>query len=398
MTDPVGVLSVLLAVLAVIFRLAEHRWTARLFKVVPPLILCYFVPALLSAFHIIPRSSPLYDWVKTYLLPAALLMLVLSVDVPGLVRLGPKAVAMLLAGTAGVVLGGPVSLLVVGHWLPDDAWRGMSALAGSWIGGTANFVAVGETAGVTQAALGPIIVVDALWAYLWMGCLLYAASRQRAIDRWLKADTTSISELEHRMTDFHRQTARVPSMLDLVAILAISLGGCWVSQQAGSGAVNLISRHAAIAGLNNFVSAVAWTFILVTAIGVVLSFTPVRRLEGAGASRLGTMIIYLMVVCIGAGADFAGVVEYPALVLMGLVWLLVHVGVLIVVARLIRAPAFLAATGSMANIGGTASAPVVASTFHPSLAPVGALLAVAGYVLGTYCGLLCMTLLRMIAE
>jgi uncharacterized membrane protein len=140
-----------------------------------------------------------------------------------------------------------------------------------------------------------------------------------------------------------------------------------------------------------------WKYIIITALGVLLSFTRARNLEGAGASKIGAMMIYLLVACIGAGANFRTIFQHPAVLVMGFIWMAVHIVVLLGVARLIRAPLFFVAVGSQANIGGAASAPVVASAFHPALAPVGALLAVAGYVLGTYAGWVCMQLLRLAA-
>lgn len=384
---PAGVLAVLLAVLAIIFWLTQRPIVGRIFKVVPALVFCYFVPTTLTTLGIIPDSSPLYNWVKDFVLPASLLLLVLSLDVPGILRLGPKAVTMLLAGTAGVVIGGPISLAICNPWLPDDVWQGMAALAGSWIGGGANFVAIGQTAGATDAMLGPIIVVDVFVASIWMGTLLYLSGHQNAIDNRTGANAEAIRDLERRMTDFQQRVTRVPSMPDLMMILALGFVGSWVSYKVAEW----------LPDVGSMITSFAWKFIIVTALGIGLSFTRARNLEGAGASKIGTVMIYLLVACIGAGANFAEIGKYPAYVLMGFVWMACHVLVLLGVGRLIRAPLFFVAVGSQSNIGGAASAPVVASAFHPSLAPVGALLAVAGYVLGTYAGLFCMQLLKMVA-
>jgi uncharacterized membrane protein len=395
-THPVGVLAVLLAVLAVVFRLSEWGPTARIFKVVPALVFCYFVPALLASTEVIPDSSPLYGWVKTYLLPVALLLLVLAVDIRGLVRLGPQAVIMLLAGTVGVVIGGPVSLLLVGRWLPADAWQGMAALSGSWIGGAANFVAIGRAAGATDAILGPIIIVDVLAAYTWMGVLFYLAGHQRALDRLTGARVDALRDLQGRMADYQGRTRRPTEMSDLLVLAALGFAGTMIAMTAGFWIEDALAKAGRFAAVNDIISALTWTLILVTAMGVILSLTRLRRLDGAGASQLGTALIYLLVTCIGVKADFRQVTEYPAYLVMAFVWLAVHIIVLIVVGVLIRAPVFLWAVGSQANIGGTASAPVVASAYHPALAPVGAVLAVMGYVLGTYAGLICMTMLKWV--
>lgn len=289
-------------------------------------------------------------------------------------------------------------MAIVGPWLPDDAWRGMSALAGSWIGGGANFVAIGHAAEVSSTMLATMVIPDVFLANIWMGTLLYLSGHQDRIDDWSGADPRAIRELERRMTDFQERTNRVATLPDLIMIGALGFGGSWISYVLGGVTARAVAAAPSLEWLNDSISSSTWMYIYVTTIGMALSFTRVRGLEGAGASKIGSVMIYLLVACIGATADFQKIVEAPALIAMGAVWMLVHVVVLLGVGRLIRAPIFLIAVGSQANIGGAASAPVVASAFHPSLAPVGALLAVAGYVLGTYAGLICMHLLKWVAR
>ena len=391
-SDPVGVLTVLLCVLALIFRLSDHPVVGRLFKIVPALVFCYFVPTALNSLGVIPQSSPLYSWVKSWILPCALFLLIVSLDLPAIMRLGSKAVVMLLAGTVGVVVGGPIALLICHPWLPPDVWQGMSALAGSWIGGGANFVAMGDLAGTSETMLATMVIPDVFVGNLWTGVLFYLAARQRRIDEWTGADASAIRDLERRLTEYQERVNRVPSMSEIMMILALGFAGCYLSYELSF----LLPRIETKSGVV-IVDATTWKYILVTAGGVLLSFTRVRDLEGAGASKIGSVMIYLLVACIGASADFSGIIEQPALIVMGFVWMSVHIIILLGVAWVIKAPIFFVAVGSQANIGGAASAPVVAAAFHPSLAPVGALLAVAGYVLGTYAGLLCMHLLKAVA-
>lgn len=395
---PAGLLAVLLAVLAVIFYLTQHPVAGRIFKVIPSLVFCYFVPTTLTTLGVIPDESALYDWVKDYMLPAALLLLVLSLDVPGILRLGPKAVIMLLAGTTGVVIGAPIALwislqVLPESWqLPADAWQGLAALSGSWIGGGANFVAIGEIAGTTDEMLATMVIPDVVLANIWMGVLLYLSGFQDRIDTRTGANAEAIRDLERRMTDFQESTTRVPTLPDLMMILALGFCASWISFRVGEMLPELGTAQS-----GTMISHSTWKYILVTGVGVILSFTRCRRLEGAGASKLGSVMIYLLVACIGASADFRKIVEAPGFIVTGFFWMAIHIVVLLGVAKLIRAPIFFVAVGSQANIGGAASAPIVASAFHPSLAPVGALLAVAGYVLGTYAGLVCMSLLRSVA-
>lgn len=385
--DPVGVLTVLLVVLAAIFWFGETGPGKRLFSVVPRLVFCYFIPTTLTTLGILPDSSPLYDWIKDYLLPTSLVLLILALDVPGILRLGPKALIMLLAGTAGVVVGAPIALFLFLNIVPPDTWQGMTALSGSWIGGGANMVALAQMAGTSDTMFGMMVIVDVAVANVWMGVLLYAAGRAAQIDRWTGADTSAIDELKRRVTEFEARHVRLPTLEDLILIAAVGFLGMWVATLAGRqlGAVLPV------------LSATVWKFIVVTALAVALSFSPARKLEGAGASKIGSLMLYVLVASIGAHADFMQMREAPVLVAVGAVWMLFHVAFLLLVAKLIKAPVFFVAVGSQANIGGAASAPVVASAFHPSLAPVGVLLAVAGYVLGTYAGLVCMVMLKFVA-
>ncbi len=385
--DPIAILVVLLIVLAAIFRFSETTAGKRLFGIVPSLVFCYFLPTTLTTLGVLPAESPLYDWIKAYLLPASLMLLILALDVPGIVRLGPKAVIMMLAGTAGVVIGAPLALWLFSSMVPADTWQGMTALSGSWIGGGANMVALAEIAGTSGSMFGMMVIVDVTVANIWMGVLLYLAGQQPRIDRWTGADTSAIEDLKRRVAEFAAKTTRVATFTDLLLIVTLGFGGMWLATLAGRW----------VAPASGIFDATIWKFIIVTALAAALSFTPVRRLEGAGASRIGTVMLYLLIASIGAHADFTQMKEAPVLVAVGAVWMLCHVTILLSVAWLIRAPIFFVAVGSQANIGGAASAPIVASAFHPGLAPVGVLLAILGYVLGTYGGLVAMSLLRAVA-
>ena len=395
--SPEGTLAVLLVTLAAILWCSSHPALARVFNIIPALVLCYFVPTVLSMTHVIPAKSALYEWVNQFVLPASLLLLTLSLDVKGILRLGPKAGILMLTGTAGVMLGGPIALLIWHAKLPADCWKAMSYLAGSWIGGSANGFALQKAFGAGKDAIAPLIVVDAALANIWMGMLLYLAGRHAKVDRWLRADRSAIAAVEVQMQQSKDRTPRMPSIPDLMQILAFGLGLAWLSHAAGQRIVG-IPMFAALEA-RGIMSAFGWTVIFATTAGVLVSFTPARSLEGAGASKIGTLMIYLLVGCIGAGADFRPLLHGEAryYLALGATWMLIHGAALLVVARLIRAPLFFAAVASQANIGGAASAPIVAGAFNPVLAPVGVLLAILGYVLGTYGGMISTYISRWIA-
>ena len=388
LTDPMAHVAVLAGIIAVIFWLAGVARLKVLFTYLPPVIWCYFVPMLATTFGLLPDSSPAYAWIRTYLLPLALLLLMLSIDVRSVLRLGPVALGMVVAGTVGIVIGGPIAYLIFGRFLPEDAWTGFAALSGSWIGGTANMVAIAASVGTPDSALGPIIVVDTVVGYGWMGVLLFFSGWQQRFDRWSGADTTSLEETNRRLASLDE--LRHPLTLrDAAILLGIGMGGAVAAVELGNSLDPL--------GDPVIISHATWAVLIVVTVGLALSFTPLRRLEEVGASRLGYVALYLLMGSIGAQADLRAVLQAPLYLAAGVVWIAVHVAVLLLAARLLRAPLFFIATGSMANVGGAASAPVVASVYHPAMAPVGLLMAVAGYVLGIYGGLACAWLLGRIA-
>jgi uncharacterized membrane protein len=378
--NPFALLAVLLIIPAVIFTINSHPRYGRIFRIIPPLVFAYFIPTILTALRIIPSSSPIYSQIKTFVLPASLLLLTLAVDIKGILRLGSKAVIMFLTGTLGIVIGGPIALFLFKSQLPPDIWKGMAALAGSWIGGGANFIAIGKSVGATDAMLGLMV------ASIWTGVLLYMAGRYSKIDKWLKADNSMIEELKDKVVEFQEKTNRVATTTDYMVMFALAIGGAWIAYLLA----NILPE------LGDIISHTTWKVILITTFGVAFSFTKVRNYEGAGASKLGTVMLYLLIGVIGANADLRQVVQYPYLFAMGVAWILVHVIIMLSVMKLIKAPLFFMAVGSQANVGGAASAPIVASAFHPALATVGVMLGIAGYVVGTYAALICATVLRLI--
>jgi len=387
---PMGILAVLLGVLAILFTIDRHPVFGKVFKVIPLLVFAYFVPTILSNTGVIPLRSPLYDFIMDWLLPASLVLLTLSVDVKAIMHLGKNTVILFLVGTITIVLGGPLAYLAFGWLAPADmgveVWKGLAALSGSWIGGGANFIAIGKSVGVQDTTLSLMVVVDVAIANLWLATLLFFAGRNKEMDEKIGADRSAIEKVKQKVEDFHEDVARPTNLADLLLIVTIGLGGTAVAQ-----AVSQLLPE-----IGNIISHFTWVVIFVTTLGLIISFTPLRNLEGAGASSIGSLFLYLLVATIGAKAEFARVVEVPGLVVIGAVWLGIHAALILITRWKLKAPIFFAAVGSQANVGGAASAPIVASAFHPALAPVGVLLGIGGYVLGTYAGLVCAFLLEKV--
>ncbi|NQU49490.1 MAG: DUF819 family protein [Planctomycetes bacterium] len=404
-----SVLAILLAVLGLLFAMNAHAKFGKFFKIIPLLVFAYFVPTLLSNTGVIPTDSKfgLYTFIKTWLLPASLVLLTLSVDLKAVMGLGRNAVVLFLGATVSIVLGGPIAYLLcmgvgkmfgfelISPEFADQAWRGLAALSGTWIGGGANFLAMQEEFDASESIITLMVVVDVAIANVWMAVLLLFAGREKAMDEKMGADRSSLDAVREKVAQFQATVSKPTSLAALLTISAIAIIGAVVATWAGGAISVWLKESWPWAG--DIMKEFTWVVIFVTLIGLTLSFTPVRKLEGSGASAVGSVFLYLLVTTIGAKAEFSKIFD-PAntgILIIGAVWMLFHIAFLMLLRRFLKAPIFFVAVGSKANIGGAASAPIVASAFHPALATVGVLLATFGYVLGTGAAIICGNLLRM---
>lgn len=399
-----GILMVLLAFIFVTSSSKNPLWQ-KFYKVIPMLLLCYFLPSLLTTLGIVdPDKSQLYFVASRYMLPASLVLLTLSIDLREVFKLGPKALIMFLTGTVGVIMGGPLAILltssfapeIVGGAGPEAVWRGMTTVAGSWIGGGANQAAMYEIFEPSDRLYSIMITVDVLVAEVWMAFLLIGVGKAKSIDRFFKADATAVMHLQEKMHEFSQRIARIPSLADLMMILGVGLGVTGLCHLLADQIAPYIMENAPFLDRFSLTSKFFWLIVLATSFGLIMSFTRMRNLEGAGASKVGSVFIYILVATIGMKMNVLKIFDNPGLFVVGGIWMIIHVSLLIIVAKVIKSPYFFLAVGSKANIGGAASAPVVAAAFHPSLAPVGVLLAVLGYAMGTYGAWFCGILMQMV--
>jgi len=398
------VLGFLIMMLTAIFVMekSQNRYCKSFFKYIPALLLCYFLPSIFNSLGVISgEESNLYFIASRYLLPASLVLLTLSIDLKRIVNLGPKALIMFLTGTFGILIGGPLSLLFVSHFFPsiipidsDDLWRGLSTVAGSWIGGGANQAAMKEMFEVNDTIFSSMITVDVIVANIWMGFLLYGAGINQKLDLWLKADSSAIESLKNKLIKYKKENQKIPNFTDYMIILSIAFGITGVAHAFADVIAPYIQNNFSFLSKFSLTSKFFWLIVIATTGGLILSFTKFRKYEGVGASTIGSIFLYILVATIGMKMNALAILDSPGVFLLGVIWMLIHVSLLLFVAKLIRAPFFFVAVGSQANVGGAASAPVVASAFHPSLAPVGVLLAVLGYALGTYAAWLCGILMQ----
>jgi len=406
-TNDATVLGILTLMLGAVFYTAQSKnghWQ-KFYSIVPAVLLCYFLPSLLNTFGVINgNESKLYFVASRYLLPACLVLLTLSVDLKAIGKLGSKAVILFLTGTLGIVIGGPIALLIVASFEPqllgvegpEAVWRGMTTVAGSWIGGGANQAAMKEIYGAGDKIFSAMITVDVIVANLWMAVLLIMAAKADAIDKKSGADTSAITALKEKVESFRAKHERNPTLTDLMLILAVGFGVTGFAHLfADTITPFFVANYPELARFS-FHSKFFWMIVFATTVGLAFSFTRLRELEGVGASKIGSAFLYILIASIGMHMDVTMIAQTPIYFVIGLIWMLIHASLMLIVAKMIKAPLFYMAVGSQANVGGAASAPVVASAFHPSLAPVGVLLAVLGYTLGTYMAWLCGQILQSI--
>lgn len=411
------VLGLLLLLLAFIFKTEGSNlpFFKKFYRVVPALLLCYFLPAFLNTFGIISADeSRLYFVASRYLLPASLVLLCLNIDIDGIRKLGSKALIMFFTATVGIVIGGPIALYLVSLASPDilndEIWRGLATVAGSWIGGGANQTAMKEIYGASDQLFSAMIVVDVFVANVFMSVLLFGTGYNKRLNKFFKADDSAIENLKNKMESFQNKMAKVATFKDLMFLLALSFVSIGMAHFLSnlispqiSGWLDSIKESSPMISVlfTSFGSGFFWLIVFSTIFGIVLSFTKAREFEGIGASKIGTVFLYLLVATIGMKMDIFELINnwgvFKFLISVGLIWITVHALFLFIVAKIIKAPFFYVAVGSQANIGGAASAPVVAAAFSPALAPVGVLLAVLGYAVGTFGAIACAIMMQYLS-
>lgn len=405
-TNDAVVLGILLGILALVFISADSQrpFWQRFYNYVPATLLCYFLPSLLNTFGLVDgNTTALYPVVSRYLLPASLVLFTISVDFKAFRRLGRASVLMFAASAISIMLGGPLAVWLLAQLAPDlvggqgpeAVWRGLATLAGTWIGGGANQTALKEVFQPSDQLFSALVTVDIFISNLWLGALLYGAAQSKRLDRWIRADASAVEDVKQRVEQQAQATRRIPTTTDLILILALGFGATAIAHAAADQIAPFIDANYPFLSRFSLNAPFFWIVGLATAIGISLSFTRARTLEGAGASKVATVFLYLMITTIGLKANVLAIADQPGLILVGLVWMAFHVLIMLLISRLIRAPYFFLAVGSQACIGGPATAPIIAAAFHPALAPVGVLMAIMGYAVGTYMGYLCGILMQL---
>ncbi len=384
---PILIILFLLTIETAVLYLAQQKRCKKYFTFLPAVFWIYFLPMLASTARLIDSQSPVYSVITKNLLPASLFLLLIGIDIKAIARLGKPALIMFFAGSAGIVLGAPIVFGIFQYWIGDDFWAGFGALSGSWTGGSANMIAVKEALGTPDSVFLPMVVVDTIVPYVWMGFLVAMAAAQPLYDRWNRSDRRILDQLSRKVKGLSAAEVKLrwplTTLIFVCAILA-----------------NLLAQGIArlCPVIKDVISPYAWTIIVISTLGIGLSFTPARKLENFGSQRIGYFVLYFVLTTIGAKANLSNIGSTVILIMAGFMLAVFHSGVTVLVSRLIKAPMFLVAVASQANIGGVASAPIVAEIYQPGLASVGLLLAILGNIVGTYLGILAGQLCRFVSN
>lgn len=380
----IGVLFALSGVCAFFFWLERAtRWV--LFRYLPPLIFIYLVPVVLSNTGVLPTTSPVYDEIKRLLLPMMLVLLLLKVNPMGAIKTMGRGVGVMLFGTLGVMIGAPIGLLLVKQWLGPDAWKAFGTLAGSWIGGTGNMMAISEAIDAEGEEVGLAVFADATIYILWLPILLASRRFAETFAGFTGADSRRLDKMKAAATEQWEETG-APATHDYLFLIAVALGASWCA--------DILSNRLPV--VDPYLTASAWRILVITTVGIALSFTPLRKVPGS--HELGMAFVYLFVARMGATSALMDVLDQAVPFFFGaLVWILIHGVFCLIGAKLFRVDVHTAALASAANIGGAASATVVATHHEKSLVPAAILMALIGYAIGNYAALATAYLCRLVS-
>ena len=368
-----AVLSIIASSIVYIEKKSQHK----LFEYLPAIVIIYFVVMLASTFGLWEKTESVtaaYKSVKSNLLPAMVFLMLLLADMREIIKLGRKMLLTFLLASTSIALGF-IGMFALFHTsFADESWKAFAALSGSWMGGTANMVAIQGALDLPDAAMGYTLLIDSIDYAIWVMILLALVPFAKRFNAWTKADTSVIDEVGKRLA--LKEADKKPIRFDgLFFLLGTAL---FVSALAQYGASFLPTT--------DFLTSTTWVVILATLAGILFAMTPLAKISGS--SELANIMLYLIVALIASRANFAELTEAPLYIFAGFVIIAIHVTIMVIFAKLFKLDLFSLGVASLANIGGVASAPILASAYSKALIPIGVLMAMMGYILGTFGGLM----------
>ncbi len=363
----------------------EKKTKSKFFEFVPPLVIIYFGAMLMSTFGVWSLSI---DGVKTgagiarnalrgAILPSMIFLMLLKCDMRNIIKLGPKMLLAFFSATASIIAGFIVAFSIFKGELAENSWQAFGALAGSWTGGTQNMVAVQQALNLNEAGMGYTLLIDSINYSIWIMMLLFFVSTVSIVKKFNmfnKADTSIVEEISTKLADMDSKGRKEIEFLDLFGLLSLSLGvGAFFTW-----ASDFLPQ-------TQFLTSTTWMILLATIAGIIGAMTPLGHVPGS--KQLSNIMLYTTVALIASSANFAELTEAPVYILAGFVILGVHAVVMLLLAKIFKIDLFTCCIASCANIGGVASAPIIAGAYNESLVPVGVLMGMLGAIIGTGAGL-----------
>lgn len=375
-----------LAMTAVSIVFLAKKTQAKFFEYLPAIVILYFVVMLMSTFGLWQKSESVtaaYTLLKSNLLPAMIFLMLLSADMREIFKLGRRMLLTFFLASVSIAMGFIGMFLLLHTYFEPDAWKPFAALSGSWMGGTGNMVAIQGALNLPDSAMGYTLLIDSIDYAIWVMILLALVPFAKKFNHWSKADTSIIDEVGQKLA--RKEADKKP--MDIVS-LSLLLGAALL--------ISLFAQYGAtLLPTTAFLTTTTWVVIIATLAGILFAMTPLAKLSGS--SLLANMMLYLIVALIASRADFTELTEAPLYIMAGFVIILIHAGIMILFAKLFKLDLFSLGVASLANIGGVASAPILASAYSKALIPIGVLMAMMGYILGTFGGLMVGKILAMIA-
>lgn len=365
-----------------------QRYTkSKFFDYVPPIVLLYLITMIMCTCNVwdLAATKPAYTALKNNLLYAMIFLMLLRCDIRKILKLGPKMLGGFFAASFSICVGFIVTFVVMKGWLGADSWKALSALCGSWLGGSGNMIAVQAALDIGEADMAYALVVDSIDYSIWVMFLLWAVSLAPKFNKWVKADTRTLDEVSQRLEEDAKANTKPITFVDLIFLLGLGLLISAVGQNIG----------ATLNGAMPFLDKATWTVLFITLSGLVGAVTPVGRM--AGGTELSNVLLYAVVALLASRASFLELTDAPAWILAGFMILAIHGILLVILAKIFHLDMFTCGVASLANIGGSASAPILAGAYSGALVPVGVLMALMGYVIGTGGGLIVANIMSMLA-
>lgn len=352
------------------------KW--KFFDYVPPIVLLYLVTMIMCTLNVwdLKATKPAYSALKNNILYAMIFLMLLRCDIRKILKLGPKMLGGFFAASVSIGIGFIATYAILHGALGAGSWKALGALCGSWMGGSGNMIAVQAALDIGEADMAYALVVDSIDYSIWVMFLLWAINLAPKFNKWVKADTTTLDEVSRKLEDDAKANDGKITFVNIIFLLGLSLVVSAFGQNIGT----------AINGVAPFLDKATWTVLLITLAGLVGAITPIGKM--AGTSELSNVMLYSVVALLASRASFLELADAPIWIIAGFMILAIHGIILVLLAKIFKLDMFTCGVASLANIGGSASAPILAGAYSGALVPVGVLMALMGYVIGTGGGLI----------